>query len=152
MQDNTPAQRQAALVARFQALPDWKERYRQIIALGKDLTPLSEEERDDRHKVRGCQSQVWLHATLEDGRVLLRGDSDATIVRGLVAVVLHVYDRATPSEVLGTPPSFIDELGLSRHLSQARANGLAAMVRQIQLYAMAFERMAALTPDTPAAD
>lgn len=131
------------IVGEFAALPGWQERYRRIIQLGRDLPELADEHRTDANKVKGCQSQVWLHASLDDGKVTLVGDSDAAIVKGLVAVVLGVYSDATPEEILSTPPTFVDGLGLADNLSQTRANGLMAMIKQIQLYAVAFRALAA---------
>lgn len=138
---NTPDARQRSLIAEFQAITDWKARYKELIERGNSLPPLSEEEKTDRYRVKGCQSQVWLHTDMRDGRLFLRGESDSKIVQGLVSLVLHVYSGAKPAEILATPPTFIDELGLAKHLSQTRANGLMAMVRQIHLYAMAFEKL-----------
>lgn len=131
------------IVDEFADLPGWQERYRRIIQLGRDLPELPDEHRTDANKVKGCQSQVWLHAALDNGRVRLVGDSDAAIVKGLVAVVLRVYSDATPDEILATPPTFVDALGLSDNLSQTRANGLMSMIKQIQLYAVAFRALAA---------
>lgn len=138
----TIEQKQAAIVAEFQAIADWRERYRHIINLGRELPELSEDLRIDRYKVKGCQSQVWLIASLEDGRVHFQADSDAAIVRGLVAIVVRVFSGHTPDEIIAARPTFVDEIGLSEHLSQTRANGLSAMLRQIRLYAAAFKAMA----------
>jgi cysteine desulfuration protein SufE len=138
----TIQERTASIVATLNSARDWQARYKQIIELGRALPPMPEGARVDANKVKGCQSQVWLDAAFEDGSVVLQGDSDAAIVKGLVAVVLHVYSGATPQEILATPPTFIDELGLSSNLSQTRANGLSAMIKQIQLYAVAFHALA----------
>lgn len=140
--------RAGALVAELQALTNWQDRYRRIIALGRALPTLADEHRTDANKVKGCQSQVWLHASLESGAsgesvVTYVADSDAAIVKGLVAIVLGVYSGATPAQILATPPTFVDELGLSENLSQTRANGLQAMIKQIKLYAVAFSALAA---------
>ncbi len=151
----TITERADALVTELQALTNWQDRYRRIIALGRELAPMPDAHRVDTNKVKGCQSQVWLHASLgedADGRAVVEyvADSDAAIVKGLVAIVLDVYSGATPDEVLQTPPSFIDALGLSENLSQTRANGLQAMIKQIKLYAVAFSALAArATPPRP---
>ena len=130
-------QLQARLVAEYQALPTWEERYQKIIALGRALPPLPEEFRTDANKVRGCSSTVWLHATSEDGKVVFHADSDAAIPKGLVALLMHVYSGHTPQEILAAPPEFIEEMGLNQNLSSNRANGLTAMVKQLMAYAMA---------------
>ena len=139
----TPQDRQAALVARFADIDDWEERYRQIIKLGRDLEGLPDELKTDKLKVQGCQSQVWLHAELQgDGTVRFRADSDAMIVRGLIAMLLEVYSSAAPKEILSTEPAFIAEIGLESHLSPTRTNGLRSMIEQMLYYAKAFEVLA----------
>lgn len=136
-------EKQKALVERFNAITDWEDRYREIIQLGRKLPELPEEHRIEKNKVKGCQSQVWMHAGLEDGTVVFRADSDAAIVRGLIAILVEVYSEEPPDAILETPPSFIDDLGLSSHLSQNRANGLSAMIKQMKMYAAAFKMLAA---------
>jgi cysteine desulfuration protein SufE len=139
-------QQQARLVAEFEALPDWEARYKRIIDYARTLAPLADEHRVDENKVRGCSSTVWLHASYdksnEGGRVAFAADSDAVLVRGLIALLLRVYSRHTPGEILAAPPEFIEELGLNAHLSPNRANGLSAMVKQIKAYALAFRARA----------
>lgn len=138
----TVADKQAEIVTRFKAISEWEDRYREIIQLGRALPSFPEEHRVEKNKVRGCQSQVWMHASYDAGVVSYVADSDASIVRGLVALVLHVYSGHPPDEIIATPPTFIDELGLSQHLSQSRANGLSAMIKQIKLYALALKTVA----------
>ncbi len=123
-----------ALVDEFDLLGDWEERYRHVIDLGRGLEPLSEAERCDANKVRGCASQVWLVTErTADGRLRFRGDSDAHIVRGLIAIVLRLYDGRTPEEVLAFDArAAFDRLGLAGSLSSQRSNGLAAMVERIR--------------------
>ncbi len=140
----TIADRQAAIVTELSGIGDWQDRYRHIIQMGRALDGFPDELRDDKHKVKGCQSQVWLHAELRDGRMALQADSDAAIVRGLVAILVQVFDGQPPAEVVTAPTTFIDELGLNAHLSQTRSNGLMAMIKQIKLYATVFQRMQAL--------
>lgn len=137
------ADKQREIVEEFASIADWRDRYRHIINLGRELPELPEDMRVDRFKVKGCQSQVWLHPSLEDGLVVFRADSDAAIVKGLVALVLRVFSGHTPDEILGSKPDFVDQIGLSEHLSQTRANGLSAMLKQIQMYAFAMKAMAA---------
>jgi cysteine desulfuration protein SufE len=129
----------AELSAEFEVLGDWEERYRYVIDLGKDLAPLSDDERSDANKVRGCASQVWLvtepHA---DGTVTFRGDSDAHIVRGLIAIVLRLFSGRRPAEILAfDAPAAFETLGLKGALSQQRSNGLASMVGRIRADAQA---------------
>ncbi|MDO8321675.1 MAG: SufE family protein [Phenylobacterium sp.] len=124
----------ADLVSEFDLLEDWEERYRYVIDLGKDLAPLTDSERSEANKVRGCASQVWLvtepHA---DGTVTFRGDSDAHIVRGLIAVVLRLYSEKAAAAIRDfDAKSAFDQLGLSGHLSAQRSNGLASMVGRIR--------------------
>ncbi len=139
---STIAEKQAAIIEAFQSFADWEERYREIIHSGRDLAPYPDDQRDDAHKVKGCQSQVWLHAALDDaGLVVLHADSDAHIVRGLLALVVKVYSGHTPDEILATPPDFVDGLGLTEHLSQNRAFGLQAVLKQVRLYATAFKTL-----------
>ncbi len=134
----------ANLVQEFSALPDWEHRYKKLIERGKILGDLPDELKQETYKVRGCQSQVWLHARLDEGgRVILQADSDAMIVKGLVALLLEIYSKATPEEILTTSPQFLKDLGFQTHLSPSRANGLYAMVKQILYYAQAFKALAA---------
>lgn len=132
---------QDAIVAEFSAIASWDARYRHLIDLGRRLSAFPEEYRTDDFLVRGCQSQVWLHASLDvaTGCVQLQADSDALIVRGLVALLLRVYHNQTPETILATRPTFIERIEMSRHISMQRANGLGAMIKQIQLYALAFQ-------------
>lgn len=134
-----PQMRQALRVKEFTALPSWEERYRKLIELGRKLPDLPEELRTEEAKVKGCQSQVWLHASLNSsGEVILRGDSDALLVKGLLALVLEFYSESTPQEILESPASFLTELGFAQNLTPSRANGLAAMLKQIKLFAQAY--------------
>jgi len=118
----------------FEVLGDWEERYRHVIELGKTLEPLSADERDDVNKVRGCASQVWLVTEPRtDGTLAFRGDSDAHIVRGLIAVLLRLYSGRSPAEIMAFDvKAGLAQLGLSGALSQQRSNGLAAMVDRIR--------------------
>jgi cysteine desulfuration protein SufE len=130
--------RQNEIVAEFSGLTDWEDRYKKLIELGKALPNLPDSKKLDDFKVKGCQSQVWIHARMEDGHILFEADSDALLVRGLVALLLRVYSNATPAEILSTPPDFVKEIGLESKLSPSRANGLISMIKQMKFYAMAF--------------
>lgn len=123
----------------FELLGDWEERYRYVIELGRTLAPLDECERTDLHKVRGCASQVWLvRDPRDDGTLVFRGNSDAHIVRGLIAILLRLYSGRAPAEILAfDAPAAFARLGLTGALSQQRANGLAAMVQRIRAEAQA---------------
>ncbi len=135
------AQRQKDIVAEFSGLADWEARYKKLIDIGKALPALPDAKKLEDFKVKGCQSQVWIHASVEGGRVIFEADSDALLVRGLVALLLRVYSNATPKEILETPPDFVKEIGLESKLSPSRANGLFSMIKQMKYYAMAFQAL-----------
>ena len=116
---------------------DWMDRYQFIIELGRKLPPFPAPWQDDAHRVPGCQSQVWMEAAVQDGRLLLAGASDAAIVSGLVALLLRVYSGRSPAEVLATDPVFLKDLGLLEALSTNRGNGIAAMARRVRDVAQA---------------
>jgi cysteine desulfuration protein SufE len=124
------------ILADFAFLNDWDDRYKYLIDLGRGLPPYPEDKRDDAHKVRGCASQVWLDASIEDGRIVLSGDSDAHIVKGLVAVLLALYSGKAPQEILATDTvAALGPLDLSAHLTPQRSNGLASMAARIRAIA-----------------
>jgi cysteine desulfuration protein SufE len=124
--------KQIALVAEFEALSTWEERYARLIAMAKALPALEDAARTEVNKVRGCSSQVWLVHEVRDGLIHLRADSDAVLVRGLVALLLHVYSGHSAREILGAPPDFLEDMGLNANLSPNRANGLASMAARIR--------------------
>lgn len=139
---NRVEERQDKLVNEFSALSNWEDRYKRLIERGKKLPELPKELYDERYKVRGCQSQVWLHAELSpEKNVILKADSDALIVKGLVALLLEVYSDASPDEILSATPDFLKKLGFEGHLTPSRANGFYAMLKQILLYAQAFKAL-----------
>ncbi|MCR9204836.1 MAG: SufE family protein [Halobacteriovoraceae bacterium] len=127
------------IVSEFKSFHDWESRYKHLISLGKSLPEMKEEHKIETNKVKGCQSQVWLFAELEDGKIKYSGDSDASIVKGIVALLLKIYGERTPTEILTLDQGFVDEIGLKQHLSMSRANGLSAMMKQIQMYAVAYK-------------
>ncbi|MFC2084768.1 SufE family protein [Bacteroidota bacterium] len=129
------------LVKKFGEFEEWDDRYVYIIQLGRDLAPFPEEHRTDKNKIEGCQSQVWMNAEFEDGKVKIVADSDAMIVKGLIAVLLKAYSGYSPEEIVSAPPDFIKEIGIDKHLSPTRKNGLGAMLKQIQMYALAFKAL-----------
>lgn len=122
----------------FSLLPNWEERYEYMIDLGKNLPPIAPEYKDEKHLIKGCQSQVWLHADYQNGKMLLSADSDAIITKGIIAILIRMFSGQTPENVLNAKLDFIDQLGLAQHLSPTRANGLRSMLEQIRLYAQAF--------------
>ncbi|GDY12444.1 cysteine desufuration protein SufE [Planctomycetota bacterium] len=135
-------QKQAALVDEFAADGDWQARYARIIAKARSLPAMADSLKTDEKKVRGCSSTVWLHADCAAGIVTYQADSDAVLVRGLVALLLEVYSGHPAREILAAEPAFIEELGLDVNLSPNRANGLTAMVRQLKTYAAACPALA----------
>lgn len=130
---------QQNIIREFAALSDWTERYKHLIALGRDLAELDEQYKVEENLVRGCQSQVWLHTSFSDGKVIFEADSDAAITKGLVALMVRFYSHRTPEEILQTNPAFIKKIGLQEHLSPTRSNGLASMIKQMKIYAMAYK-------------
>jgi cysteine desulfuration protein SufE len=118
---------------------NWEDRYAHIIEMGRRLTPYPEPRRSETYKVRGCTSQVWLYPTYDGQRVHFEADSDAVIVKGLVAMLLRIFNHHTPAAILAVPVDFVQRLGLNTHLSPSRANGLASMIKQIKLYAVAYQ-------------
>ena len=132
-------EKQEALVDEFSMFDDWMDKYAYLIELGKDLPVIDEQYKDKQHLITGCQSRVWLHAELSDGNIVLTADSDAVITKGIVSLLIRVLSGHKPEEIVKADFSFLDEIGLKQHLSPTRANGLQSMVRQIQLYARAFQ-------------
>ena len=127
------------IVAQFEKFNDWEDKYAEIIKLGKNLPEMPKEFMVDGNKVKGCQSQVWLYPDMNAGLDSLKfyATSDALIAKGLIALVLEVYNGSSAKEIMTTPPEFINEIGLQNHLSPNRSNGLQAMVKQIKIYAYA---------------
>ena len=124
----------------FAFLGDWEERYMHVIDMGKSMTPLSPEEKTDIYKVKGCVSQVWLVSEMKNGKLVFRGDSDAHIVKGLVAVVLQIFSNRTPAEITDiNAGEILKALELDEHLSPQRSNGLKAMIERIQSQALALK-------------
>ncbi len=132
------------IVSEFTAFKDWEDRYKHLITLGKKMPDFPEEHRLEANKVKGCQSQVWLVSELvkTDEKYIINflADSDASIVKGIVALLTKVYSGLEPDQILQLKPDFIDEIGLRQHLSMSRANGLNSMLKQINLYAYAYQQ------------
>ena len=130
----TIAEEQQLIAEDFELFDDWREKIEYVLDLGRALDSLPDDERIDANKVRGCQSQVWMVAELDEatGLVAIRADSDAFIVRGLIALLLRLYADRPPEEILASPPAVFEEIGLGAHLSPTRANGLHAMIKRIR--------------------
>lgn len=133
---------QHEIIEEFSVFEDWLDKYSYLIELGNGLGNLDPIEKTDQNLIKGCQSRVWLVADFNDGKISFRGESDAVIVKGLVALLLRVVSGRTPLELLNHELFFIDALGLKQHLSPTRANGLLAMVKQIRLFAVAYNKIA----------
>jgi cysteine desulfuration protein SufE len=132
---------QQEIIEEFSVYTDWMDKYGYLIELGNDLKDLDPKEKIDQNLIKGCQSRVWLVAEMENGKINFRGESDAVIVKGLVALLLRVVSGRTPKELIENDLHFIDDLGLKQHLSPTRSNGLLAMVKQIRLYAVAYKKI-----------
>jgi cysteine desulfuration protein SufE len=131
-------EKQEKIVEEFSVFDDWMDRYNYLIDLGKDLDILPVEDKKKDYLIEGCQSKVWLKPDLRDGRVYFTADSDAIITKGIVALLVRVLSGHTPSEIMEADLSFIDRIGLRQNLSPTRSNGLLAMVKQMKLYALAY--------------
>ena len=131
--------RQNQVIEEFEILSDWMEKYEHIIEIGKELSPMEEDEKVDDNLIKGCQSRVWLSAKLNsDGEVIFSADSDAIITKGLVALMIHVLSGIQPSEIASADLFFLEKIGLHEHLSSTRSNGLASMVKQMKMYGLVF--------------
>ena len=126
------------IVDEFAALDDWLDKYDLILDMGKSLPRIDPEFRTDQYIISGCQSKVWLHASYHDGKVYFTADSDAIITKGIISMLIKVLSDRPPEEIQNARLTFIDQIGLKEHLSPTRSNGLASMVKQMKLYAMAF--------------
>ncbi len=136
----TIEQKQDEITEQFADIDDWLDRYAQIIDMGNELPPIDESLKTPDRLIEGCQSRVWLDARLDpEGRVHFTADSDAIIVKGIIAMLVDVLNGHTPTEILGADLHFIDDIGLGEHLSPTRSNGLLAMVKQMRDYARAFK-------------
>lgn len=135
----TIKEKQQEVIEEFAAFDDWMDKYSLLIELGNELDSFDEANRLPQNLIEGCQSKVWLHAELNNGLIEFQGDSDAIIVKGIVALLLRVLSGHSPDEILESELFFIDEIGLKEHLSPTRSNGLVAMVKQIKAYALAFK-------------
>lgn len=129
---------QDEIIEEFNDFDDWMDKYQMLIDLGNELEPLDEKYKTESNLIDGCQSRVWVQCDLVDGLIQLQADSDALIVKGIVALLLRVLSGHTPQEILDADLYFVEKIGLREHLSPTRSNGLLAMIKQIRIYALAF--------------
>ena len=130
---------QDEVIEEFSDFEDWMDKYQLLIDLGNELEPLDEKYKTESNLIEGCQSRVWVQADYEDGKLVFKAESDALIVKGIIALLIRVLSGHTPQEILDSELYFIDAIGLKDHLSPTRINGLLAMVKQIRMYALAFK-------------
>ncbi len=130
---------QDEIIEEFDLFDDWEGKYEYIIDLGKKLTKLADEHKTEDNIIKGCQSTVWLHAHMNEGKLIFEADSEAIIVKGLVSMLVKVLTNHTPEEIMNADLYFIEKVGLASHLAQTRSNGLASMVKQMKAYAVAYQ-------------
>lgn len=130
---------QDEIIEEFAFFDDWTQRYEHLISLGKSLPLIDETNKKDDYLIKGCQSKVWVFPEFIDGKVVFTADSDAIITKGIVALLLRVFSNQTPETILQADTEFIDQIGLKEHLSPTRANGLVSMIKQLKMYALAYQ-------------
>ena len=130
---------QDEVIEEFEDFTDWMDKYQMLIDLGNELVPLDEKYKTEQNLIDGCQSRVWIQCDCQDGLLIFTADSDALIVKGIIALLLKVLSGHSPKEILNAELYFIDRIGLREHLSPTRSNGLLAMVKQIRAYAVAYQ-------------
>ncbi len=130
---------QEQVIEEFSDFDDWMDKYQLLIDLGNEQEPLEEQYKTEQNLIEGCQSRVWLQADMVDGKLMFKAESDALIVKGIIALLIKVVSDHTPDEILDSELYFIDKIGLKEHLSPTRSNGLLSMVKQMRMYALAFK-------------
>jgi cysteine desulfuration protein SufE len=130
---------QDEIVDEFSMFEDWMQRYEYIIELGKSLPLIEEQYKTEDNIIKGCQSKVWVHGEEQDGKIIFTADSDAILTKGIIAILIRAFSNQTAAAILEANTDFIDEIGLKEHLSPTRANGLVSMIKQIKMYALAFQ-------------
>jgi len=133
--------KQDEIIKQFEGLEDWEDRYKEIIKIGKELLEFPDELKTEKNMLHGCQSQVWILSEFIDGKLYFKADSYALIVKGLIGMLIKVYSGTEPDEILDNPPDFLQKLGIDKHLSPTRSNGLAAMIKQIKMFAIAYKTL-----------
>ena len=131
---------QQNLIEDFSFFEDWTQRYEYMIELSKGLEKMDEQKKNDKNIIKGCQSKVWLHAELNEGKIKFLADSEAIITRWIIAILLTIFNNRSPNEIIESDTNFIEKIGLKEHLSPNRANGLYSMIKQIKFYAIAFSK------------
>lgn len=137
---STIKEKEQEVIEEFALFDDWMDKYNYLIELGKSVPKIDDQFKEEKYLISGCQAQVWLHAHFEDGRVYYTADSDALITKGIVALLIRVLSGQPPADIVDAEMTFIDEIGLKDHLSQTRSNGLLNMIKQMKLYALAFQK------------
>lgn len=135
----TIQEKQQQIIDEFALYEDWLDKYAYLIELGKELPLIDEKYKTDQYLISGCQSRVWLHAEMKDGKIFFKADSDAVITKGIVSLLIRVFSGHTPDEILEADFEFLNTIGLHDHLSPTRANGLQSMIKQIRIYAQVFK-------------
>ena len=130
---------QEEIVDEFSMFEDWMQRYEYMIELGKSLPMIEEQYKTDDNIIKGCQSKVWVHAELQNDKLVFTADSDAIITKGIIAILIRVFSNQKPKDIMEADTQFIDEIGLKEHLSPTRANGLVSMIKQLKMYAIAYQ-------------
>jgi len=130
---------QEEIVDEFSMFDDWMQRYEYMIELGKSLPLIEEKYKIDQNIIKGCQSKVWVHAEMKKDKIDFTADSDAIITKGIIAILIRVFSGQHPKDIMNADTSFIDEIGLKEHLSPTRANGLVSMIKQLKMYAIAYQ-------------
>ena len=130
---------QEEIIDDFNLFEDWMQRYEYMIELGKSLPIIEEQYKTEDNIIKGCQSKVWVHAELEEDKLVFTADSDAIITKGIIAILIRVFSNQKPIDIIGANTDFIDKIGLKDHLSPTRANGLVSMIKQLKLYAIAYQ-------------
>ena len=130
---------QEEIIEEFSMFDDWEERYQYMIDLGKTLPLIDEQYKTESNIIKGCQSKVWVHAEMNDDKVVFTADSEAIITKGIIAILIRVFSDQHPKDIIDADTSFIDEIGLKEHLSPTRANGLVSMIKQLKMYAIAYQ-------------
>lgn len=130
---------QEELIDEFSMFENWEERYQYMIDLGKTLPLIDEKYKTESNTIKGCQSKVWVHSEMENGKVVFTADSDAIITKGIIAILIRVFSNQNPKDIMEAKTEFIDEIGLKEHLSPTRANGLVSMIKQLKMYAIAYQ-------------
>ena len=131
---------QNEIIDEFSLFEDWMQRYEYIIELGKSIELIDSSKKIDSNLIKGCQSKLWLHAELNNNKLIFKADSEAIITKGIAAVLLRVFSNQTPEDILNANLDFVDKIGLKEHLSPTRANGLISMIKQIKYYALAYTK------------